>query len=119
MMIFSWIVKEYILKYGNIIINIDVLYQKKIFKAYYAFRVPYVFPFPSADHWPIGSGHDKVGIRAWVFIADLWIVVLCFSYTTAILGCQMSVLSSLLLVFCVVYVSCVLILFSLSSLNEK
>ena len=45
--------------------------KKKKFKAYYGFRVLYVFPFPSAGHWPLVSGRDKVGIRAWVFIADL------------------------------------------------
>ena len=77
--------------------------SRKFFKAYYGFRVLYVFSFPSADHWPIGLGRDKVGIRAMVFIADLWIIVLYFSYTTVVLGCQMSVLSSLLLVFCVVF----------------
>ena len=43
---------------------------RKNFKAYYGFRVPYVFPSPSAGHGPIGSGRDKVGIRAMVFIAD-------------------------------------------------
>ena len=79
--------------------------SRKIFKAYYGFRVPYVFPFLSAGHWPTGSGHDKVGIRAWVFITDFRIIVLSFSYTTAVLSCQMSVLSSLLLVFCVVSIS--------------
>ena len=29
---------------------------RKIFKAYYGFRVLYVFPFPSAGHWPMGFG---------------------------------------------------------------
>ena len=47
------------------------LNREKIFKACYGFRVLYVFPFPSAGHWPIGSGRDKVGIRAWFFIANL------------------------------------------------
>ena len=32
---------------------------RKNFKAYYEFRVLYVFTFPSADHGPIGSGCDK------------------------------------------------------------
>ena len=32
--------------------------SRKIFKAYYGFRVFYVFPFPSAGHGPIGSGRD-------------------------------------------------------------
>ena len=41
-----------------------VLIREKNFKAYYEFRVLYVFPFPSAGHGPIGSGRDKVGIRA-------------------------------------------------------
>ena len=91
----------------------------KIFKAYYGFRVLYVFPFPSAGHGPIGLGRDKVGIRAMVLL----LILNChfvFSYTIAVLGCQMSVLSSLLLVFRVVSVLyCILILFSLSSQNEK
>ena len=60
MIIFLWIVKEYNLKYGTIIIVMNVLIHKnKKFKAYYGFRVPYVFPFPSAGHEPIGSGRDK------------------------------------------------------------
>ena len=36
-----------------------VLIREKIFKAYYGFRVLYVFPFPSAGHGPIGSGRDS------------------------------------------------------------
>ena len=32
--------------------------QKKKFKAYYGFRVLYVFPFHSAGHGPIGLGRD-------------------------------------------------------------
>ena len=42
--------------------------SRKIFKAYYGFRVLYVFPFPSAGHGPTGSGRDKVGIRAYVLL---------------------------------------------------
>ena len=42
--------------------------SRKIFKAYYGFRVLYVFPSPSAGHGPIGSGRDKVGIRAYVLL---------------------------------------------------
>ena len=49
--------------------NIDMVFyycivisfiSRKIFKAYYGFRVLYVFPFPSAGHWPLdfGSWHD-------------------------------------------------------------
>ena len=41
---------------------------RKILKAYYGFRVLYAFPFPSAAHGPIGSGRDKVGIRAYVLM---------------------------------------------------
>ena len=59
------------MKYGYIIVIVKYFISRKFFKAYYGFRVLYVFPFPSAGHWPIGSGRDKVGIRAWVFIADL------------------------------------------------
>ena len=51
--------------------------SRKISKAYYGFRVLYVFPFPSAGHGPIGSGRDKVGIRALMNIADLLVVILC------------------------------------------
>ena len=82
MMIFSWIVKEYILKYGNIIINIDVLYHKKIFKAYYGFRVPYVFVFPSAGHWPIGSGRDILldGLSIHVLIYKVALILSLNSY---------------------------------------
>ena len=31
---------------------------RKIFKAYYGFRVLYLFPFPSVGHGPTGSGRD-------------------------------------------------------------
>ena len=66
----------------------------------------------------MGSGSDKVGIRVMVSL----LILNCrfvFSYTTAVLGCQMSVLSSLLPVLCVVCLLLYLILFGLSSLNEK
>ena len=56
---------------------------------------------PVIDPW--GSGCDKVGIRAMVSL----LILNCrfvFSYTTAVLGCQMSVLSSLLPVLCVMSV---------------
>ena len=36
--------------------EINVLNREKIFKAYYGFRVLYVFPFPSAGHWPLDFG---------------------------------------------------------------
>ena len=50
-------------------INVDYwFYFAKNFKAYYGFRVLYVFPFPSAGHGPTGSGRDKVGIRAYVLM---------------------------------------------------
>ena len=42
--------------------------SRKIFKAYYGFRVLYVFPFPSVGHEPTGSGRDKVSIRAYVLM---------------------------------------------------
>ena len=36
-----------------------IMFQlRKIFKAYYGFRVLYVFTFPSAGHGPTGSGRD-------------------------------------------------------------
>ena len=59
------------------------------------------FHSPSASHVPLGTGRDKVGIRAIVLL----LILNCrfvFSYTTAVIGCQISVLSSLLLVFCIV-----------------
>ena len=40
------------------------MYIKKIIKAFYGFRVLYVFPFPRAGHRPLGAGRDNVGIRA-------------------------------------------------------
>ena len=43
------IVKE---MFGSRVYNdiVNVLYSRKILKAYYGFRVLYVFPFPSAGH---------------------------------------------------------------------
>ena len=66
----------------------------------------------------MGSGRDKVGIRAMVSLLILNCLFV-FSYTTAVLGCQISVLSSLLPVLYVVCLLLCLILFGLSSLNEK
>ena len=31
----------------------------------------------SASHMPLGTGRDKVGIRALMSIANLWVIVLC------------------------------------------
>ena len=31
----------------------------------------------SAGHVPLGTGRDKVGIRALMSIANLWVIVLC------------------------------------------
>ena len=54
-----------------IIAFVKCFISRKILKAYYEFRVLYVFPFSSAGHWPLVSGRDKVGIRAMVAIVDL------------------------------------------------
>ena len=56
---FICIVKE---MFGSKVYNdiVNILYSRKILKAYYGFRVLYVFPFPSAGHWPKGgSGRDN------------------------------------------------------------
>ena len=76
--------------------------SRKIFKAYYGFRVLYVFPFPSAGHGPIGSGRDKVGIRAMV---SLLILELLFCIFLHYCGNRLSNVGSvsLLLVFCIVF----------------
>ena len=71
MLKFLWIAKEKNLMHDFINAIMDVLNSQKIFKAYYGFWVLYAFSFPIAGHWPVGSGRDKVDIRAWVFIADL------------------------------------------------
>ena len=52
----------------DLMLIIGFKFAKKIFKAYYGFRVLYVFPFPSAGHGHIGSGRDKFGIRAYVLM---------------------------------------------------
>ena len=41
---------EIFLKYDNLFVVSDILNREKILKAYYGFRVPYVFLFPSAGH---------------------------------------------------------------------
>ena len=69
MILMNWYGNILKFEYIEVVINVFIR-EKKILKAYYGFRVLYVFPFPSAGHWPVGSGHDKVGIRAWVFIAE-------------------------------------------------
>ena len=40
---------ENILKFEYIEVVINVFIRENFFKAYYGFRVIYVFPFPSAD----------------------------------------------------------------------
>ena len=54
-----------------IIAFVKCFIPRKILKAYYGFRVLYVFPFPSAGHWPLVSGRDKILMRdtnlGWVF----------------------------------------------------
>ena len=64
MMMKYYVFSKKCLEVRFIIDIVNVLIAKKIFKAYYGFRVLYVFAFPSAGHGPIGSGRDKVGIRA-------------------------------------------------------
>ena len=66
-----------------IIAFVKCFISRKILKAYYGFQVLYVFPFPSASHWPLVSGRDKVGIRALIAIVELWCIVLCSLFTTA------------------------------------
>ena len=51
-----------------IIAFVKCFIPREILKAYYGFRVLYVFPFPSAGHGPIDSGRDKVGIRAYLLL---------------------------------------------------
>ena len=68
--------------------------SRKIFKAYYGFRVLYVFPFPSAGHWPIGSGRDKVGIRAMV---SLLIFELSFCIFIHYCGIRLSKVGSVII----------------------
>ena len=73
-----WII--YALKYDFIYWYLMVFNSRKIFKAYYGFQVLYVFTFPSADHGPIGSGRDKVGIRAMVSLLILELSFYVFIY---------------------------------------
>ena len=54
--------------------------SRKIFKAYYGFRVLYVFSFPSAGYGPTGLGRDKVGIRAMVSLLILELSFCVFLY---------------------------------------
>ena len=73
---------------------------------------------PVIDPW--GSGRDKVGIRALMSIADLWVIVLClFLYYC---GIRLSNVSSVIIDSkiprCFCSLLC-LILFVLSYQNEK
>ena len=85
-------------------VKLESILQWLNFKAYYGFRVLYVFPFPSAGHWPWFQVVTKLVSEQW-FHCWSWNCHFVFSYSTAVIGCQMSVLSSLLLVFCVVSAS--------------
>ena len=53
-----------------LITDVNDFNSRKIFKAYYGFRVLYVFPFPSAGHWPMGFGswqswYQSNGFHCW------------------------------------------------------
>ena len=95
---------ENILKFEYIEVVINVFIREKNF-----LRLTMDFGYFMYSHFlvsvidPWGSGCDKVGIRAMVSLLILNCLFV-FSYTTAVLGCQMSVLSSLLPLFCVVSV---------------
>ena len=102
MILMNWY--ENILKFEYIEVVINVFIREKFLRltmgfGYFMYSHSLV---PVIDPW--GSGCDKVGIRAMVSLLILNCLFV-FSYTTAVIGCQMSVLSSLLLVFCVVSAS--------------
>ena len=73
-----------------IIAFVKCFIPRKILKAYYGFRVLYVFPFPSAGHWPFVLGRDKVSIRALIAIDEIWCIVLCFLSLLQLLGWKIS-----------------------------
>ena len=87
-----------------------IMFQlRKNFQAYYGFRVLYVFPFPSAGHGPTGSGRDKVGIRALMSNADLWLIVLClFLYYC---GNRLSNIGSVIIASSILRCVCFIIVF--------
>ena len=66
--------------------------SRKILKAYCGFRVLYVFPFPTIGHWPLVSGHDKVGIRALIAIVELGLLFCVFFSLLRLLGWKLSLL---------------------------
>ena len=94
-----------------IIVVIDVLVRekkKKNFKAYYGFRVLYVFPFPSAGHGPTGSGRDKVGIRA---IVSLLIFELSFCIFLHYCGIRLSNVGSIIIASSILRGVCFIVVF--------
>ena len=76
---------------------------RKNFKAYYEFRVLYVFPFPSAGHEPTGSGRDKVGIRAMV---SLLILELSFCVFLHYCGIRLSNVGSVIIASSILHCIC-------------
>ena len=72
------------------------------------FRVLYVFTFPSAGHWPIGSSLDKVGIGAWVFIADLKLSLCVFLHYC---GNRLSKVGSVIIASSVLRFVCFIVVF--------
>ena len=86
-----------------------IMFQlRKIFKAYYGFRVLYVFPFPSAGHGPIGSGRDKVGIRAMV---SLLIFELLFCVFLHYCGIRLSNVGSIIIASSILRFVCFIVAF--------
>ena len=82
--------------------------SRKFFKAYYGFRVLYVFPFPSAGHGPIGSGRDKVGIRAMV---SLLIFELTFCVFLHYCGIRLSNVSFVIIASSILRGVCFIVVF--------
>ena len=80
---------------------------QKIFKTYYGFRVIYVFLFPSAGHWPLVSGRDKVGIR-WF---SLLIFELSFSVFLHYCGIRLSNVGSVIITSSILCCVCYTIVF--------
>ena len=49
-----------------LLLHLISVIPQKIFKAYYGFRVLYVFPFPSAGHWPFVFGSWQTQIQQYI-----------------------------------------------------
>ena len=82
--------------------------KKKNFKAYYGFRVLYVFPFPSVGHWPFVQVVTKLVSEQWF---HCWFLNCCFVFFLHYCGIRLSNVGSVIIASSILRSICSIIVF--------